>query len=91
MLRSLWRRCKAGPISEADVVAVVSEGPDRAAAYAARWWRSGNTAPTTCRWPPAGCTASASSRPPARTAARSIRVCTVHSVQIKTVLHGGAC
>ncbi len=49
VMRGLWSRCKAGPMSEADLLAVL-RGADRAQ-LRRRDCASGCTAPTSCRWP----------------------------------------
>ena len=89
VMRGLWSRCKAGPMSEADLLAVLEELTGRSyAAEIAQWVHSTDELPLAALLAAHGVTLKPDT---AQLAQRlGIRVAENHSVQIKTVLRGSA-
>lgn len=89
VMRGLWRRSEGGPISEADVLAVVSEvGNPEIAGQLQAWVHSTEDLPLRELLAQHGIKSKAE---PAQLAQKlGLRVQENHSVQIKTVLRGGA-
>ncbi|AYM97275.1 peptidase M61 [Acidovorax sp. 1608163] len=89
VMRGLWSRCKAGPMAEADVLAVLEQLAGRSYARDLQQWVH-----STDELPLAELLAAhgvAAKSEPAQLAQRlGLRVAENHSVQIKTVLRGGA-
>lgn len=89
VMRGLWSRCKAGPMSEADLLAVLEELTGRSyAAEIAQWVHSTDELPLATLLAVHG----VSLKPDTAQLAQrlGIRVAENHSVQIKTVLRGSA-
>ena len=89
VMRGLWSRCKAGPMSEADLRAVLEELTGRSyAAEVAQWVHSTDELPLAALLAAHG----VSLKPDTAQLAQrlGIRVAENHSVQIKTVLRGSA-
>ena len=88
VMRGLWRKSAGGPISEADVLAVVSEvGNPDIAGQLQTWVHSTDDLPLRELLTKHGIKSKAE---PAQQAQKlGLRVQENHSVQIKTVLHGG--
>ena len=89
VMRGLWSRCKAGPMSEADLLAVLEELTGRSyAAEIAQWAHSTDELPLATLLAAHG----VSLKPDTAQLAQrlGIRVAENHSVQIKTVLRGSA-
>lgn len=88
VMRGLWRKSEGGPISEADVLAVVSEvGNPEIARQLQTWVHSTDDLPLRELLTKHGIK---SKTEPAQLAQKlGLRVQENHSVQIKTVLHGG--
>lgn len=89
VMRGLWSRCKAGPMSEADLRAVLEELTGRSyAAEIAQWVHSTDELPLAALLAAHG----VSLKPDTAQLAQrlGIRVAENHSVQIKTVLRGSA-
>lgn len=88
VMRGLWRKSAGGPISEADVLAVVSEvGNPEIARQLQTWVHSTDDLPLRELLTKHGIKSKAE---PAQLAQKlGLRVQENHSVQIKTVLHGG--
>ncbi len=89
VMRGLWSRCKAGPMSEADLLAVLEELTGRSyAAEVAQWVHSTDELPLAALLAAHG----VSLKPDTAQLAQrlGIRVAENHSVQIKTVLRGSA-
>jgi len=88
-MRGLWSRCKAGPMAEADLLAVLEQLAGRSYAHDLQQWVH-----STDELPLAELLAAhgvAVKSEPAQLAQRlGLRVAENHSVQIKTVLRGGA-
>ncbi len=89
VMRALWLRCKAGPMQEADLAAVLRDLTDRSwAAELAAWVHGTAELPLESLLMSAGVGVLAE---PAQTAqALGLRVVEGGSIQIKTVLRGGA-
>ena len=89
VMRGLWSRCKAGPMSEADLRAVLEELTGRSyATEIAQWVHSTDELPLAALLAAHGVTLKPDT---AQLAQRlGIRVAENHSVQIKTVLRGSA-
>ncbi len=89
VMRGLWSRCKAGPMSEADLLAVLEELTGRSyAAEIAQWVHSTDELPLAALLAAHGVTLKPDT---AQLAQRlGIRAAENHSVQIKTVLRGSA-
>ena len=89
VMRGLWSRCKAGPMSEADLLTVLEELTGRGyAAEIAQWVHSTDELPLAALLAAHGVTLKPDT---AQLAQRlGIRVAENHSVQIKTVLRGSA-
>ncbi len=89
VMRGLWRKSEGGPISEADVLAVVSEvGNPEIAGQLQTWVHSTEDLPLRELLARHGINSKAE---PAQLAQKlGLRVQENHSVQIKTVLRGGA-
>ena len=89
VMRGLWSRCKAGPMSEADLLAVLEELTGRSyAAEIAQWAHSTDELPLATLLAAQG----VSLKPDTAQLAQrlGIRAAENHSVQIKTVLRGSA-
>lgn len=88
VMRGLWRKSEGGPIREADVLAVVSEvGNPEIARQLQTWVHSTDDLPLRELLTKHGIKSKAE---PAQLAQKlGLRVQENHSVQIKTVLHGG--
>lgn len=89
VMRGLWSRCKAGPMSEADLLAVLEELTGRSyATEIAQWVHSTDELPLAALLAAHG----VSLKPDTAQLAQrlGIRVAENHSVQIKTVLRGSA-
>lgn len=89
VMRGLWSRCKAGPMSEADLLAVLEALTGRSyAAEVAQWVHSTDELPLAALLAAHG----VSLKPDTAQLAQrlGIRVAENHSVQIKTVLRGSA-
>ena len=89
VMRGLWSRCKAGPMSEADLLTVLEELTGRSyAAEIAQWAHSTDELPLATLLAAHG----VSLKPDTAQLAQrlGIRVAENHSVQIKTVLRGSA-
>ena len=89
VMRGLWSRCKAGPVSEADLLTVLEELTGRSyAAEIAQWVHSTDELPLAALLAAHG----VSLKPDTAQLAQrlGIRVAENHSVQIKTVLRGSA-
>ena len=89
VMRGLWSRCKAGPMSEADLLTVLEELTGRSyATEIAQWVHSTDELPLAALLAAHGVTLKPDT---AQLAQRlGIRVAENHSVQIKTVLRGSA-
>ncbi len=89
VMRGLWSRCKAGPMTEADVLAVLEQLAGRPYARDLQQWvHSTDELPLAELLGAHGVTVKSE---PAQLAQRlGLRVTENHSVQIKTVLRGGA-
>ncbi len=89
VMRGLWSRCKAGPMTEADVLAVLEQLAGRPYARDIQQWvHSTDELPLAELLTAHGVTVKSE---PAQLAQRlGLRVAENHSVQIKTVLRGGA-
>ena len=89
VMRGLWSRCKAGPMSEADLLTVLEELTGRSyATEVAQWVHSTDELPLAALLAAHG----VSLKPDTAQLAQrlGIRVAENHSVQIKTVLRGSA-
>ena len=89
VMRGLWSRCKAGPMSEADLLAVLEALTGRSyAAEIAQWVHSTDELPLAALLAAHG----VSLKPDTAQLAQRLgmRVAENHSVQIKTVLRGSA-
>ena len=89
VMRGLWSRCKAGPMSEADLLTVLEELTGRSyATEIAQWVHSTDELPLAALLAAHG----VSLKPDTAQLAQrlGIRVAENHSVQIKTVLRGSA-
>ncbi|MEO8855586.1 MAG: peptidase M61 [Burkholderiaceae bacterium] len=89
VMRGLWQRCNAGPMAEADLLAVLLEQTERDwSPEIARWAHSTNALPLKELLEQRGV---AVLEDPAQVAqALGLRVSEVSGIQVKTVLRGGA-
>jgi predicted metalloprotease with PDZ domain len=89
VMRALWERCKAGPLSESDIAAVLAAQTGRSfETELAAWVHGREELPTRALLESHGV---AVHHDPAQMAQRlGLRVAEGHSVQIKMVLRGGA-
>ena len=89
VMRGLWLRCKAGPMAEADLAAVLLELGGRSyAKELASWVHSTQALPLQALLEATG--VSVLNEPAQVAQALGLRVTEGHAVQVKTVLRGGA-